>query len=103
MATGRLGAADVVAVTNTTVYTVPSARVGTFTLSLCNRTTGVILVRVALSATATPALTEWIEFDASLPANGILERSGLVLDATKNLVVYTSAAGVSAVAFGFEE
>lgn len=103
MATGRLGTADLAATTLTTLYTVPVSKVGSFTLSLTNRTAAPVAVRAALAATATPAVSEYIEYDAIVPANGVLERTGLVLDATKLLVVYAGAAGVSANAYGFEE
>jgi hypothetical protein len=35
-------------------------------------------------------------------ANGVLERTGIMMNATKNLVVYASNANVSASAFGIE-
>ena len=40
--------------------------------------------------------------DVEILANGVLERTGLVLDATKNIVVYADSLGCSAVAFGLE-
>lgn len=98
----RLAAVDVPSTTNTDVYTVPSNRRASFTLSLCNRTSTARTVRVALrSGTLTDA--DYIEFDTTLPANGVLERSGLVLGAGQVCVVRTSATGVSAVVYGVEE
>jgi hypothetical protein len=35
-------------------------------------------------------------------ANGVLERTGIMMNATKNLVVYASNANISASAFGIE-
>ncbi len=103
MPTGLLGAADLAAAIDTTVYTVPAATVGTVNLSLCNRTTAPITVRVAIAAAGTPANSEFIEFDAIVPANTAVERTGIVMDATRRLVVRASAIGLSAVAWGFEE
>jgi len=103
MASGILGSADVGATTNTTVYTVPAATTAAVNVNICNRTAAAIAVRIALSSTGTPTLAEYIEYDVSIPANGVLERTGLVMDAAKNLVVYAGAAGISAVAVGFEE
>lgn len=103
MPSGILGAADLAATTNTTVYTVPAGKTATCTLSLCNRNAVSVKVRVALAAAASPSNSEFIEYDAVVPANTPLERSAIVLDATKRLVVYSDTAGVSAVAFGFEE
>ncbi len=102
MATGRLGANDLTAATNTTVYTVPSDTFSVVTLSICNRGNQAIAVRVAVSAAATPTAAEWIEYDTEVLGKGVLERTGIVMDAGRLLVVYSSAANVSAVAFGIE-
>lgn len=102
MATGRLGANDLAAATNTTVYTVPSDTFSVVTLSICNRGNQAISVRVAVSASATPTAAEWIEYDTEVLGKGVLERTGIVMDAGRLLVVYASAANVSAVAFGIE-
>lgn len=103
MASGRLGAASVPATTNTTVYTVPAGKTASLSLCLCNRTGSAVTARVALSAAAAPTDAEWIEYDVSIPSNGVLERSGLALSATQNVVVYASAAALAAVVCGFEE
>jgi hypothetical protein len=102
MATGRLGATDLSAATNTTVYTVPADTFAVVTLSVCNRGTSPCTVQVAISSSATPTAAEYVEFDTALSAKGVLERTGLVLDAGKLLVVRSSAASVSAVAYGIE-
>jgi hypothetical protein len=57
---------------------------------------------LGLSATATPGTAEWLEFGVTRPANSVLERTGLVIDAGKNLVVWASGTGASAVAYGIE-
>lgn len=103
MATGRLAVADLTAATNTAVYTVPASKTASFTLSICNRSTSPVLVRVALSTSGTPAGADYIEYGATVQPGGVLERTGLVLAATQVVNVYSSAANVSAVAYGFEE
>jgi hypothetical protein len=102
MATGRLGASDLAQATNTSVYTVPSDTFSVVTLSICNRNNQACSIRVAISAAATPTAAEWIEFDTEVLGKGVLERTGIVMDAGRLLVVYSSAANVSAVAFGIE-
>jgi hypothetical protein len=102
MANGILGTSEVPATTLTTVYTVPADTFSVVTLNVVNRSTAPRTVRVALSASATPDLAEYIEYDVEILANGVLERTGLVLDATKNIVVYADSLGCSAVVFGLE-
>jgi hypothetical protein len=102
MATGRLGAFDISSTTNTTVYTCPAETFTVATISLCNRSGTARTVRIAVASASTPTVAEYIEYDASLLANGVLERTGIVVDAGKLLVVYASAADISCVVMGIE-
>lgn len=102
MANGRLGIADLSASTNTTVYEVPADNFSIVTLSVCNRDAGSRSIRVAIASADTPTGGEWIEYDTTLVGNGTLERSGLVMDAGKKLVIYSNSLSVSAVVYGLE-
>jgi hypothetical protein len=102
MATGRLGTADLAAATNTTVYTCPTDTFAVVTVSVCNRGSTASNIQLAVSSTATPSGAEYLEFDTSLSAKGVLERTGIVLDAGKLLVVRSSAVNVNAVVYGIE-
>lgn len=102
MATGRLGTADLSVATDTVLYVVPASTFTVLTVSLCNRSAASVNVRVAVSSSPTPANSEYLEFDTALLAKGVLERTGIVLDAGKYLVVRASAAGISANAYGIE-
>ena len=105
MPTGRLGAANLSAAANTTVYDCPDNTFGVVTLSVCNRSASAVTIQVAicLAATAaTPDPSEYIEFDVSLAAKGVLERTGIVMAADQRLVVRSSAASVNAVVYGIE-
>jgi hypothetical protein len=102
MATGRLGTADLAAATNTTLYTCPSSTFAVVTVSVCNRGASPADIRVAIASAASPTDAEYIEYDVEIVANGVLERTGLVLDAGKLLVVRSSAVNVSAVCYGIE-
>ena len=102
MATGRLGVADLSAATNTTLYTVPANTFSVVTLSIVNRGASAATIRISISASATPADSEYLEYDTSLTAKGVLERTGIVMDAGKLLVVRSNSASVNAVVYGIE-
>lgn len=102
MPTGRLGVADVSATTLTTVYTCPVDTFTVATVSVCNRNASAITVRLAVANSSTPTNSEFLEFDSTIAANGVLERTGLVLDAGRLIVVRSSTANVSVVVMGIE-
>jgi hypothetical protein len=103
MATGTLGQASLTATTNTTIYTVPVGKTATFNVSICNTNASAVTVRLAICATSTPAAGEYLEYDATIPANGVLERTGLVASASKLIVGYANTANVNFNVFGYEE
>jgi hypothetical protein len=106
MATGRLAAVAIPATTNTTVYTVPSNYYTVCNVSITNRGAAAITIRVAMTtavgAPPTPNIEEWIEYDTILIPNGVFERTGLVMQAGLNIVVYSSASGVGCTVYGIE-
>lgn len=102
MATGILGKADLAAATLTTLYTVPADTFAVVTVSVCNRSTNNRAIRIAVAEAATPTNAEYIEFDSAILGNGVLERTGIVLDAGKLLVVRADSTDLSAVVYGIE-
>lgn len=102
MASGILGEADLLSNTPTKLYTVPPATVTTVTVSFCNRDASEVRVRLFVPLVAA-ASTSYLEYDATVPANGVLERSGIVLNAGRNLTVQSDRSTVTAIAYGFEE
>ena len=102
---GRLGAAALAATTNTILYTVPASRRATVNISLANRTTGDIAVRLAHEdgSSGTPANEDYLWYDYLLPANGAVERTGVPVAAGHSIVAYAASIGVSAVVQGVEE
>lgn len=103
MPSGILGQSAPSATTNTTVYTVPASKLATCTISVCNRGSTAALVRLAVAASGTPGNAEWIEYDTTVPANGVLERTGIVANAAKNIVAYANNANLSVSVWGYEE
>jgi len=106
MATGRLGTANITSTSNTTIYTVPASTFSVVSINICNRnSTTAATLRLAVSSSTSPTVDEWLEFDTSIVASGVLERTGLVMDSTnKYLVVQISSATptISCVAYGIE-
>lgn len=102
MATGRLGVFAIPATSNTTVYTVPTGIYTVCNLSITNRNTSSVRVRVAMASTGTPNVQEWIEYDTVIVGNGVFERTGLVLNAGLNIVVYSDTANVGCTVYGIE-
>lgn len=102
MATGRLGVSAINATQLTTVYTVPTGQYTVLNVSLTNRNTSAITMRLAIASTATPNIQEYIEYDTVIVPLGVFERTGLVLNAGLNIVVYTSAANVGCTIYGIE-
>lgn len=102
MATGRLGNSAIAATTNTTVYTVPTGYYTVCNVSLTNRNASAVKIRVAMSSTGTPGVQEWIEYDSVIVPNGVFERTGLVLQAALNIVVYSDTANVGCTVYGIE-
>jgi hypothetical protein len=103
MATGILGQAALAATTNTVVYTVPAATTAVATISVVNAGAYPAVVNVAVASSGTPTASEYIEYQTVIDVNGVLERSGIVANATEAFVVFSTTAGVSVTIYGYEE
>jgi len=102
MATGRLGYADLSANTWTVVYTVPTTTFTVATLNIVNRSNSAIATSVAISTSTTPAAGEYIEYQCEILPRGVLQLTGLVLNAGINILALSTTANVGAMAFGIE-
>lgn len=103
MPSGILGQAAPAATTNATVYTVPAGKLASFNVNIVNRGSVAVSVRLAIASTDTPSNAEWIEYGAAIPANGVLERTGLVAQTGERVVAFASTADVSVNVYGYEE
>ena len=102
MATGRLAGVDIAADTYTQIYECPSTTFAVVTVSICNRGSTPTNINLAVGDTFPPTVTDYIEFDTSLSAKGVLERTGIVLAAGQKISGYSSLANVSFVVYGIE-
>ena len=104
MASGILGQVSLASTTNTTVYTVPASTLSIVNINIVNRhAESAATVRVAIAAAAGPALSEYIEYDAEIPKLGVLERTGIAIDASKNVVAYANTTSCSVNVYGLEQ
>jgi len=104
MANGVLGRVSLASTTLTTVYTVPIGFLSYANVNITNRTGASAAVRIAIAQTAAAPLdAEYIEYDSYVAPNGVLERTGLVLDAGWSIVAYSDKANVSVQAYGIEQ
>ena len=102
MASGVYGKVDVSSANTWTEVGAASAGTKVATINIANRQATATTVRIALrDAAGNVTNADCIEYDVSLPANGVLERTGIVLDSSNGLHVYASAA-VSAVVYGID-
>lgn len=103
MPSGILGRSNLSANTNTTLYTVPATKLTTLSVNFCNRNNNSTVVRLAVADIGTPTDSDWLIFDVVVLGSSVLERTGLVLDASKRLIAYSSLSNVSVIAYGYEE
>jgi hypothetical protein len=96
--TGRLNGVDLTTTNATSVYTCLTATFAVVSVSICNRSATAVTVRLALTSTgSSPATTDYLEYDSSLSANGVLERTGIVMTAGNQLVVTAGTGNVLSV------
>jgi uncharacterized membrane protein SpoIIM required for sporulation len=104
MATGRLGAVDLsAAATDTLLYTAPAGFFTVASVSIVNRTNTTSTIRLGITASTTAIATgEFLEYEVELLPHGVLERTGIVIQAGYSLLFRGSITGINAVAYGIE-
>ena len=103
MATGVLAQVAPAATTYTLVYT--SSTTAAVSINFLNRGSAVATARIAVGTIAdnsNPAVTNFIEYDVTIPANGVIERTGLVLNTGQKIVAYASTANTTVSVYGIE-
>lgn len=103
MASGKLGSVNLVADTDTLVYTVPAGKVSTVNIRVCNRNASGIAISVAVGSGGSPATTDYIDYEAAVPGYGILEETAVVCSVGEKVWIRSTLANVSVRIHGFEE
>jgi len=94
-----LAAADLSADTQTLVYTLPPGKKASVNISVCARAQSA-QIRLAVTGGSAPTDADWIEYDASLSQNGVLERTQIWLAAGERIYARANEAGVSVLVYG---
>ena len=90
------------AATDTVVYEVPADTFAVISVNAVNRGVTEGTISIACSSTSSPSASEFIEFETAVLAKGVLERTGIVIDAGKFVVVNTSSGDFSVMVYGIE-
>lgn len=98
---GRLAVSDLSAGVATPVYQAPSSYT-VATVTVVNRAYTEARVRIAVSATQTPAPEEYVEYDTVIPGKGHLERTGVSVQQSNYIVVESDSDTVNCVVWGTE-
>ena len=101
---GKYGAAALVIDTDTLLHPgVPDGEIHTCTVRMSNRGTASAKVRIAIGSGAAPEDADYIVYDDTIRAYGVLNDSGIVLSAGEKLWVRANTGTVSARCHGFGE
>ena len=105
MASGRLGAVDLSATTNTLVCTGTASTISGVTVSICNRNTTEVKVRLAFCDGDMSSLSneDYILYDAKIEGNGVVQIAGKLLASGHTIVAYSDTANVSVSVDGYED
>jgi hypothetical protein len=104
MANGILGSADLAAVTYTGVYTVPTSTFSVVSVSFCNKNATPVTIRLALAkpGEALPQGDDYLEYETEILPNGVLERTGIVLEEDRKIFARSSTTNTVVVVSGIE-
>ena len=99
--TGILGSANLLNGPSQAIYVNNRSAAAVVNVNFCNRNpTSTARVRLAVSDTQTPGLTEWVEYDVELLPNTVLERTGIWVNSTQYVVARADVPNVSVMTWG---
>ena len=101
---GRLGKIEAGNASYATLYAAPAGIAHAVANVLVVNTNNVeAQITIAIAQTTAPNTSDYVDFQYSLPPNGHLERSALVLSPGEIILVYANMGGVVCRAHGFEK
>ena len=88
--------------TEQVLYTVPASTEVLTAINVCNKGTTAITVRIGVLASgeSSTAAGGFIEYDTSIPANGVLERTGILLATGEKIAVNSNSTNAAYVCIG---
>lgn len=105
MANGILGSSDLPATSYTEFYGVPEDNFVVATVAFVNKNTTSVTVRLAATKpenVSIPEADDYLEYEAEILPGGVLERTGVVLEAGRRLFARSSAANTVVMVYGIE-
>jgi hypothetical protein len=105
MANGILASETLTATTYTSIYGPPADTFSVVTVNICNKNATSIQVRLAMATNGspgTPVAGEYIEYQTEILPNGVLERSGVVIQNGRTIYAYSTQANTDVVVYGIE-
>jgi hypothetical protein len=85
---GRLGTPQILATTDLTeIYEIGAGFFGIVNVSITNRTDSDLSIKLATSDSSTPEPAEYIEWNTVIIPRGVLERTGIILQAGRKILV----------------
>lgn len=100
---GILASETLNANTYTSIYGPSTDTFGVVTINICNKNSSAIRVRIALATDPNiPAAGEYLEYETEILANGVLERSGVVIDNGRTVYAHSTQANTDVVVYGIE-
>jgi hypothetical protein len=100
--TTQLTSGNITTLTN--LYTVPTGYYGVYNVSFTNTTNSTVNIRLYMgnSTSLSPVTTEAVEYQTSVIAYGVFERTSLVAGPGVNFVVGSSGSAVNVNIYGIE-
>lgn len=100
-----LGSSDLAANTDTNIYQCPSGQTAVVNVSICNRNSSPVNIRLMMSVGGQGSITnnEYLEYDYQLLANSAMERTGLIMSSLNYIVAHASTTGVSVIVYGIAQ